>query len=65
MLLKFKGKVIWVAPFFFFFLSFFQGKKKVSTHLKVVLLQKSKSLEEVRKEGEGMWEGICRERGKR
>lgn len=36
--------------FFFFKVSF-----KVSTHLKVVLLQKPNSVEEGRKEGEGTW----------
>ena len=52
MLLKFKrqGDV----GLFQIFLSSFQGNK-VSTHLKVVLLQKFKSLEGMRKEGEGTW----------
>ena len=50
MLLKCKGKVIWVAPDFFFKVSF-----EVSTHLKSVLLQKFTSLKGERKEGEGTW----------
>ena len=54
MLLKFKRQGDVGLFQIFFFLSSFQGKK-VSTHLKVVLLQKFKSLEGMRKEGEGTW----------